>query len=150
MGTTHGGVASHRRVRRRTRSLKRPDRSHPQTFPRDVWSVPRVHAELEAQGERLGAKRVARLMRALGLEGVSRRRHTRTTVRGRDARPAPDRVERKFSADAPDRLWVADITYCPTWAGFLFLAVVIDVYSRRVVGCGRWLIIFEPSWCSMR
>ena len=109
-----------------------------------------MHAELEAQGERLGAKRVARLMRALGLEGVSRRRHTRTTVRGRDARPAPDRVERKFSADAPDRLWVADITYCPTWAGFLFLAVVIDVYSRRVVGCGRWLIIFEPSWCSMR
>ena len=101
---------------------------------RGTYGVPRVHAQLEAQGERLGAKRVARLMRALGLEGVSRRRHTRTTVRGRDARPAPDLVEREFSADAPDRLWVADITYCPTWAGFLFLAVVIDVYSRRVVG----------------
>ena len=73
-------------------------------------------------------------MRALGLEGVSRRRRTRTTLRGRDARPVADLVERDFSADAPDRLWVADITYCPTWAGFLFLAVVIDVYSRRVVG----------------
>jgi len=68
------------------------------------------------------------------LAGVSRRKRVRTTVRERDGRPAPDRVERDFSADAPDRLWVADITYVPTWAGFLYLAVVVDAFSRRVVG----------------
>ena len=73
-------------------------------------------------------------MREMALEGVSRRRRTRTTVCRPDARPAPDLVERDFTAEAPDRLWVADITYCPTWAGFLYLAVVIDAYSRRVVG----------------
>ena len=78
---------------------------------RGTYGVSRVHAEIEAQGERLGAKRVARLMRALGLEGVSRRRCTHTTIRRPDTRPAPDLVERDFSADAPDRLWVADITY---------------------------------------
>ena len=99
-----------------------------------LTGVPRVHAELESVGERLSRKRVARLMRELALVGVSRRRGTRTTRRDRDARPAPDLVERNFSADAPDRLWVADITYIATWTGFLFLAVVVDAFSRRVVG----------------
>ena len=101
---------------------------------RETYGVPRVHAELKALGERLGAKRVARLMGELGLAGVSRRKGTRTTRRDQRARPAPDLVERDFSADAPDRLWVADITFVPTWAGFLFLAVVVDAFSRRVVG----------------
>ena len=101
---------------------------------RGTYGVPRVHAELEASGHRVSRKRVARLMRELGLAGVSRRRGTRTTKRDRDARPAPDLVERDFSAAAPDRLWVADITFVPTWAGFLFLAVVVDAFSRRVVG----------------
>jgi putative transposase len=73
-------------------------------------------------------------MRAAGLQGVSRRKGWKTTVRDRDARPAPDLVERSFTATGPDRLWVADITYIPTWSGFLFLAVVVDVWSRRVVG----------------
>src|SRR2546430_3818615 len=73
-------------------------------------------------------------MRALGLAGVSRRKGPRTTVRDRDARPAPDLVDRDFTATGPDRLWVADITYIPTWAGFLYLAVVLDAWSRRVVG----------------
>jgi putative transposase len=73
-------------------------------------------------------------MRAAGLEGISRRRRGRTTRRDRDARPAPDLVERNFSAGGPDELWVADITYVPTWAGFLYLAVVLDAFSRRVVG----------------
>jgi putative transposase len=77
---------------------------------------------------------VARLMRAAGLFGVSRRNWIITTVRDRDARPAPDLVERNFTAAAPNRLWVADITYIPTWAGFLYLAVVLDVFSRRIVG----------------
>ena len=79
-------------------------------------------------------KRVARVMRSVGVAGVSRRRGPRTTRRNAQARPAPDRVERRFEADAPNRLWVADITYVPTLAGFLYLAIVLDVFSRRVVG----------------
>ena len=70
----------------------------------------------------------------MGLAGASRRKGTRTTRRDHRLRPAPDLVERRFEADAPDVLWVADITYVPTWAGFLFLAVVVDAFSRRVVG----------------
>ena len=65
---------------------------------------------------------------------MSRRRGPRTTRRDVRARPAPDRVERRFEADKPNRLWVADITYVPTLAGFLYLAIVLDVFSRRVVG----------------
>ena len=101
---------------------------------RQTYGMPRVHAELKAQGVRVGGKRVARLMRAAGLQGVSRRKWVTTTVRDADARPAPDLVQRHFSAAAPDALWVADITYIPTWAGFLYLAVVLDAFSRRVVG----------------
>ncbi len=100
---------------------------------RGTYGAPRVHAELAAHGVRVGRKRVARLMRRAGLQGVSRRRPFRTTVRDATARPAPDLVQRQFQA-APNRLWVADITYIATGAGFLFLAVVLDVWSRRVVG----------------
>ena len=82
----------------------------------------------------MSRKRVARVMREAGLAGVSRRKGPRTTRRDPQARPAPDLVERRFEAEAPDRLWVADITYVPTAAGFLYLAVVLDVFSRRVVG----------------
>jgi putative transposase len=101
---------------------------------RATYGAPRIHAELQEQGLRVGGKRVARLLRAAGLRGVSRRRWIITTVRDRNARTAPDLVERNFTAAAPNRLWVADITYIPTWAGFLYLAVVLDVFSRRVVG----------------
>lgn len=101
---------------------------------RGTYGVPRMHAELAAQGHHVGRKRVWRLMRAAHLEGVSRRRKYRTTVRDANARPAPDLVDRQFKADGPNKLWVADITYIPTWAGFLYLAVVIDAWSRRVVG----------------
>jgi putative transposase len=73
-------------------------------------------------------------MRRAGLEGVSRRKWIRTTTRDVDARPAPDLVDRNFTADAPDRLWVADITYVPTWEGFLYVAVVLDAWSRKIVG----------------
>jgi putative transposase len=73
-------------------------------------------------------------MRAAGLEGVSRRKATRTTLRNRDVHPVADLVQRDFSAAGPDRLWVADITYISTWTGFLYLAVVMDAFSRRVVG----------------
>ena len=101
---------------------------------RGTYGTPRIHAELGAQGVRIGRKRVARLMRAAGLHGLSRRKQFRTTVRDKTARSAPDLVERQFTAEGPDRLWVADITYVPTWAGFLYLAVVLDAWSRRVVG----------------
>jgi len=101
---------------------------------RGIYGAPRVHAELAAQGIHVGRKRVARLMRAAAVQGVSRRKPMVTTTRDRGARPAPDLVRRNFAVDEPDRLWVADITYVPTGAGFLYLAVVLDAWSRRVVG----------------
>ncbi len=102
---------------------------------RRVYGRPRIYADLKEAGERVGEKRVGRLMKQAEIVGASRRRHgPKTTRRNEDARPAPDLVERDFSADGPDQLWVADITYIPTWAGFLYLAVVLDVWSRRVVG----------------
>jgi putative transposase len=101
---------------------------------RATYGAPRIHAELAARGLHVGRKRVARLMRSAGLHGVSRRRPFRTTVRDERARPAPDLVDRQFTAPGPDQLWVADITYVPTGSGFLFLAVVLDAWSRRVVG----------------
>ncbi len=104
------------------------------TRSRGTYGAPRIQAELADEGTSVSHKRVARLMREMGLTGVSRRKGTRTTRRDRDARPAPDLVERNFTANAPDQLWVADLTYVPTWAGFLYLAVVIDAFSRRVVG----------------
>jgi len=82
----------------------------------------------------VGRKRIARLTRAAGIVGVSHRRSVITTRRDRDARPAPDLVDRNFTADRPNQLWVADITYIPTAAGFLYLAVVLDAFSRRIVG----------------
>jgi putative transposase len=97
--------------------------------------VPRVHAELRAGGEKHGRKRIARLMRAAGLVGASRRRTgVTTTRRDKDARPAPDLVDRDFVASKPNQLWVADITFVPTASGFLYLAVVLDAWSRKIVG----------------
>ncbi len=99
-----------------------------------TYGVPRIYEDFVEAGTRIGRKRIARLMRRAGLRGVSRRKGCWTTIRDQDARPAPDLVQRKFVADAPNQLWVADITYVPTWAGFLYLAVVLDVFSRRIVG----------------
>ena len=99
-----------------------------------TYGAPRVHAQLSEQGGPAGYNRVARLMRQAQLRGVSRRRWMCTTQRDRRARPAPDLVQRRFSAELPDQLWVADITYIATWEGFLYLAVVLDVFSRKVVG----------------
>ena len=101
---------------------------------RGTYGAPRAHAELRAEGRAVGKKRIARLMRVAGIAGVSRRRGVITTRRDRDARPAPDLVDRNFTADRPNQLWVADITYVPTVAGFLYLAVVLDAFSRRIVG----------------
>jgi putative transposase len=101
---------------------------------RGTYGAPRIHVELVCDKVEVGIKRVARLMREAGIAGVSRRRQTRTTIRDKDVRPAPDLVDRNFSAAKPNQLWVADITHVQTWAGFLYLAVVLDVFSRRVVG----------------
>jgi len=102
---------------------------------RATYGAPRILRDLRDAGERVGQKRVARLLRAAGLQGVSRRHAwRRTTVRDPQARPAPDLVQRQFRASRRDAVWVADITYVPTATGVLYVAVVLDVWSRRVVG----------------
>jgi putative transposase len=103
-------------------------------FSRRTYGRLRMHAELTDEGHEVNHKRVGRLMRVGELRGVTRRKKWRTTVREQGVRPAPDLVERDFTAKEPDRLWVADIAYVPTDAGFLFLAVVLDAWSRRVIG----------------
>lgn len=102
---------------------------------RETYGSPRIHAELRATGHRHGRKRIAGLMRAASLTGASRRRKgVTTTRRDKDARPAPDLVDRDFTAVGPDKLWVADITFVPTASGFMYLAVVLDAWSRKIVG----------------
>jgi putative transposase len=101
---------------------------------RRIYGYPRVHAELRALGVRCSRKRVARLMRIAGLQGCIRGRRKRTTHRDKHAVPAPDLVGRNFAAAAPNKVWTADITYIHTQEGFLYLAFILDVYSRRVVG----------------
>jgi putative transposase len=102
---------------------------------RETYGSPRVHAELRSIGVRCGRKRVARLMRKEGLRGCIRgRRRKRTTRRSEHAVPAEDLVRRDFTAAMPNRLWTADITYVDTEEGFLYVAFVLDAYSRRLVG----------------
>src|SRR6202158_3582476 len=101
---------------------------------RGNYGAPSVRDQRAAEGQAASRKRIARLMQDAGLAGISRRRRFVTTRRDRQARPAPDLVDRNFAASGRDQLWVADITYIPTWAGFLYLAVVLDAWSRRVVG----------------
>jgi putative transposase len=100
-----------------------------------TYGMPRVRAELMDQGAVISRKRVAKLMRHASIRGVSRRRgFVVTTRRDANKKTAPDLVKRRFSAGGPNQLWVADMTYVPTWAGFIYLAVVLDVWSRRIVG----------------
>jgi putative transposase len=101
---------------------------------RRTYGYPRVHAELRTLGVRCSRKRVARLMRKAGLQGCLRGRRKRTTRRDLCATPAPDLLKRNFAAAAPNKIWTADITYVHTWEGFLYLAFILDVYSRKVVG----------------
>src|SRR4051812_37796154 len=104
---------------------------------RETYGAPRIHFELRTLGVRCARKRVARLMREAGLFGCGgRRRKARTTLRSHTERtpPAPDLVKRNFTPEAPDHLWVADITYVRTWEGWLYLSFVLDTYSRRIVG----------------
>jgi putative transposase len=102
---------------------------------RGTYGSPNIHAELaDDHAIHVGRKRVARLMRAAGLRGAMLRRFVVTTQADVRDKPAVDLVERRFYSEGPDRLWVADITYIPSWSGFLYLAIVLDVYSRRIVG----------------
>jgi putative transposase len=108
------------------------ERVHADNF--GVYGARKVHAELRRQGHRVARCTVERLMRAAGLRGISRAKGPRTTVPGSGPDTRPDLVDRAFTATGPDQLWVADITYCRTFSGWVYAAFVIDVYSRRVVG----------------
>jgi transposase InsO family protein len=131
---------------------------------RQIYGAPRIHAQLRADGARHGCKRIARLMRQAGLIGACHRHGGPTTTRrDKAARPAPDLVDRNFTAKARNQLWVADITFVPTAAGFLYLAVVLDAWSRKIVGeaaqgsdrvasgiaakVGQWPIICGQNSC---
>jgi putative transposase len=99
-----------------------------------TYGAPRIWEDLRDAGERVSIKRIARLMHEIGIVGVHRRRSVHTTRREAADVAAVDLVRREFTADGPNKLWVADITYVPTWAGFLYLSTVLDAYSRRIVG----------------
>jgi putative transposase len=102
---------------------------------REVYGSPRIWSDLVLDdGERIGRKRVERLMRQAGLSGLITKRWKATTVRVPGVRVADDLLDRNFAAEAPNRCWVADITYLRTWEGWLYLAAVQDLYSRRIVG----------------
>lgn len=139
LGVPRSGYHAYRRRKPSARSLadaalaERIEAIHEATD--GVYGAPRIHAELaKAHGIFVGRERVARLMRQLGIEGVAARRRPNGRRSGAETPAAPDLVRRDFTATAPDQLWVADITYVPTWEGWLFLAVVIDAFSRRCVG----------------
>jgi putative transposase len=99
-----------------------------------VYGARKVHAELRRQGHGVARCTVERLMCTAGLRGITRAKGPRTTVPGTGPDTRPDLVDRAFTATGPDQLWVADITYCRTFSGWVYAAFVIDVFSRRVVG----------------
>jgi transposase InsO family protein len=101
---------------------------------RRTYGSPRVHAELREDGVRIGRGRVARLMREAGLVVVRRRRVPRTTDSRHDHPVAPNLLGRRFAADRPDAVWLADLTYLPTGEGWLYLAAIKDMATREIVG----------------
>jgi putative transposase len=101
---------------------------------RKAYGSPRVHRELRARGVRVGRKRVERLMRQNGIQGRRKRRFRRTTDSNHLLPIAPNVVERKFEVEAPNEVWVTDVTYVWTEEGWLYLAAILDLFSRRVVG----------------
>jgi len=101
---------------------------------RGIYGSPRVHLELRAQGVRIGKKRVERLMRERSLRGRRKRRFVHTTDSHHDDPIAPNILEREFHASAPNKAWVGDVTYIPTAKGWMYLAVLLDLFSRRIVG----------------
>ena len=101
---------------------------------RGTYGSPRIYRDLRADGVPIGRKRVERLMRQAGISGTVKRRRGKTTIRVPGVRVANDLVKRDFSPPAPNQLWVADITYLRSWEGWLYLAIVLDCFSRRIVG----------------
>jgi putative transposase len=99
-----------------------------------VYGAHKLWKAARRAGHDIGRDQVARLMRAAGIEGVRRRRRVRTTRADDTAARHPDRVRREFSADRPNRLWVTDLTFVPTWAGMAYVCFIIDAYSRMIVG----------------
>ena len=108
------------------------ERSH--AASRGTYGAPRIQVDLTELGDAVSKKRIARVMREIGVEGVTRRKKHVTTIRDDAATAAPDLVDRDFSTTGPNQLWVADITYVPTFEGHLYLAVVLDAWSRKIVG----------------
>jgi putative transposase len=104
---------------------------------RQVYGSPRLHAELKAQGVHCGRKRVARLMRERGISAKTKRRKVKTTDRQHDNPVAPNLLKRDFSANAPNTTWGADITGIGTAEGWLYLAAIVDIYSRMPRGVGN-------------
>lgn len=120
-----------KRARDDLRLVRRIRRFHDESDR--TYGSPRVHADLREAGESCGVNRVARLMRKHGISArPARRRHR--YVSGKPASVAPNHLKREFDTAAPDQAWVTDITYIRTWEGWLYLAVVLDLYSRRVIG----------------
>jgi transposase InsO family protein len=101
---------------------------------RQTYGSPRVHAELGAQGEKHSRRRVARLMKKAGIEAKMKRRFKVTTKANPKAKAAPNLLQQDFTASAPNQRWVADFTYVATWEGWLYVAVILDLFSRKVVG----------------
>ena len=102
---------------------------------RGRYGAPRIHAELQAQGQRHGRKRIARLLRHAGLRGMCARRFVPRTTDSRHTHPiAPNHLATHPPPTGPNQIWVADLTYVPTAAGWLYVAVIMDLYSRRIIG----------------
>lgn len=101
---------------------------------RGIYGSPKIHADLVADGEKCGVKRVARLMRVANIKSKVARKFVITTDSKNTMRPAPDLLQRQFSVDAHDKAWVSDTTFISTREGWLFLAVVLDLFSRQVIG----------------
>ncbi len=112
--------------------LKQIERIHQQSQRR--YGSPRIHQALQAEGVPAGRHRVARLMRQAGIHAQRRRPYRRTTDSAHDQPVAPNVLQRDFHSETPNEKWAADITYIPTQEGWLYLAVVLDLYARRVVG----------------
>ena len=121
-----------RRAQEDARLKPQLERVHAANF--GVYGARKLWRQLRREGVAVGRDRVARLMLALGLTGAVRGKVKRTTIAAAVAARAADLVERNFTAPAPNRLWVADLTYIATWAGFCYAAFIIDVFSRRIVG----------------
>ena len=119
---------------------------------RGTYGRERVRRQLDGENVEVGKQRVARLMREMGLQGLPSKRFRRTTDSKHDRPIAPNVLGRNFEAERPNQFWVTDITFIRTWEGWLYLAVILDLFSRRVVGwamqptCARSLLSRRFTW----